>query len=382
VGLSDNGDAIPILGGTRLTGRVGSYNVGVLNIQQRRSGNSPAANFSALRVRRNVLANSDVGFLLLNKDTAGPRFNRVAGADANFRFFRNLNLNAAAARTFSPAAETGSGSESMGRAGFSYRDNFWDLQAFYLRIGDRFNDEMGFVPRVGVAKFESQYGARFRPRRTSRWFREAFPHVGYMNINRLGGDLQSRLVQAHLSLNFQDGSGSELGVEPATENLVEPFVINRRRGISIPAGRYDFNDWFITWRTNSSAPLSLNGRVDTGEFYDGYRQSVLVGAAVRLYGRLNASISESRNQIRLRAGQYTTDLVTARVEYGFSTMAFVNALVQYNTDAREWSSNLRVNVIHRPLSDFFLVFNERRNSETGGLLDRAVIAKITYMVAF
>jgi hypothetical protein len=122
--------------------------------------------------------------------------------------------------------------------------------------------------------------------------------------------------------------------------------------------------------------------VDVGEFYDGHKQSYSIGAAVRLRGRLNASINESRNQIRLRGGQYTTDLIAARVEYAFSTIAFANALLQYNTDAREWTSNLRFNIIHHRLSDFFLVFNERRDSNTGGLLDRALVAKMTYMVAF
>jgi hypothetical protein len=384
IGLSDAGESIPILGGTRLTGRAGDYSIGVLTIQQRSAGSTPAANYSAFRLRRNVLANSDIGVLLLNKEAEGAGDNRVAGADANFRFFENLNLNAAAARTFSPAtaAVPATGSESLARAGASFRDNRWDLTAFYLRIGERFNDEMGFVPRLGIAKFESQYGMRFRPSRVSRWFREAFPHVGYMNINRLNGDLQSRLVQAHLSLNFQDGSGGELGVDPATENLVEPFVINRRRGIAIPAGRYEFRDWFVTWRTNASAPIAFNGRAGVGEFYDGYKQSYLFGMAIRLAGRLNASITESRNQIRLRAGEYTTDLITARVEYGFSTTAFVNALVQYNTDAREWSSNVRFNIIHRPLSDIYVVFNERRDTDTGGMLDRALVVKMTYMVAF
>lgn len=60
---------------------------------------------------------------------------------------------------------------------------------------------------------------------------------------------------------------------------------------------------------------------------------------------------------------------------------FLNALVQYNNDARQWSSNVRFNLIHRPLSDIFLVYNERRNSEGGDLIDRAVIAKLTYMIA-
>ena len=383
IGLSDSGQSIPIAGGTRLTGRFGAYGLGVLNIQQRSGTGSPAANFTALRLRRNVLTNSDVGVIFLNKDVSGPRFNRVAGVDGNFRFFNSLDVNAALARTFSPAsAVAAAGSDVMANGGLHYRDRRWELQGTYSRIGERFNDEMGFVPRVGVAKFDSTYGARFRPAPLSKWLRELFPHLGVTNVSWLDGQLQSRLIGAHMSINLQDGSGGEIGVDPTTENLIVPFAINRRRGITIPVGRYDFNDWHAGWRTNPSSPVSLNGRVDVGDFYDGHKQSYGIGAAVRLRGRLNASISESRNQIQLLAGSYTTDLIAARIEYGFSTIAFANALLQYNTDAREWTSNLRFNVIHHRLSDFFLVFNERRDSNTGVLIDRAFVAKMTYMVAF
>jgi len=384
IGLSDSGESIPIAGGTRLTGRLGAYSVGVLNIQQREGNTSAATNFSALRLRRNVLSNSDVGLIMLNKDERGSRFNRVVGADANFRFFNSLDLNASVARTMSPAAAVAeTGSESMGNASVHYRDRRWELQSTYVRIGERFNDEMGFVPRTGVWKFDSTYGARFRPAGLSKWLRELFPHLGVTNVSWLKtGELQSRLIGAHTSINLQDGSGGELGVDPTTENLIVPFEINRRRGIVIPVGRYDFNDWHATWRTNASAPFSMNARFDVGDFYDGHRQSYGGGAALRLGARLNAAVTESRNQIQLRAGSYTTDLITARIEYGFSTIAFANALIQYNTDAREWTSNLRFNVIHHRLSDFFLVFNERRDSSTGGLLDRALVAKVTQMVAF
>ena len=60
---------------------------------------------------------------------------------------------------------------------------------------------------------------------------------------------------------------------------------------------------------------------------------------------------------------------------------FVNALLQYTTDSQQWSSNLRFNIIHRPLSDFFLG-TERRDERSGDLLNRALIAKMTYLVAF
>jgi hypothetical protein len=39
-------------------------------------------------------------------------------------------------------------------------------------------------------------------------------------------------------------------------------------------------------------------------------------------------------------------------------------------------------LIHRPLSDIFLVYNERRNSQTGERIDRALVAKMTYLIAF
>ena len=61
---------------------------------------------------------------------------------------------------------------------------------------------------------------------------------------------------------------------------------------------------------------------------------------------------------------------------------FLNALLQYNTDARQWSSNIRFNIIHRPLSDFFFVYNDRRDTVSGALVDRALIAKMTCMMAF
>ncbi len=98
IGLSPAGDAIPLLAGTRLTGRVGDWSVGALNIQQREQGLSPSTNFTSLRARRDILANSDLGVMFLNKDPNGRDYNRAFGADANFRFFRDLTFNVAGAK--------------------------------------------------------------------------------------------------------------------------------------------------------------------------------------------------------------------------------------------------------------------------------------------
>ena len=60
----------------------------------------------------------------------------------------------------------------------------------------------------------------------------------------------------------------------------------------------------------------------------------------------------------------------------------VNAFLQYNTGKQEFSSNIRFHIIHRPLSDFYVVFNERRDTQTGQLLDRALVIKFTQMFSF
>ena len=106
------------------------------------------------------------------------------------------------------------------------------------------------------------------------------------------------------------------------------------------------------------------------------------GTAFRLNAQLNTSVNWSRNVISLSEGAYTTDLITGRANISFSTRMFLNALLQYNTDARQWSSNVRFNIIHRPLSDFYFVYNDRRDTRSGALIDRALIGKVTYLMAF
>ena len=384
IGLSDTGGAVPILAGTRLTGRQGAYSIGVLNIQQRSAGAAPAVNFTALRMRRDLFANSDIGAVLLNKEAEGAAFNRVVGVDANFRFGPLVSLNAYGAKSFSPAAAVASqGREYTMRAGGRYDGRAWQFNGRYDTIGARFNDEMGFVPRLGVDNAFFFAGRRFRPRLISRWVRETRPHWQVdAFVRQDGGGLESRYQDFHWPLQFQDGSNMEVGVNPNVEVVRSPFTINASRGVRVNPGRYEFNEYFVFWNTNAAARVAFNNRYSIGEFYDGYRRSYTFGPSVRLNEHFNASLNLQINDISLSTGQFTSKLLTTRVNYNFNTTMFVNALVQYNSDNRQWTSNLRFNLIHRPLSDFFLVYNEGRDERTGQMLSRAVIAKMTYLVAF
>jgi uncharacterized protein DUF5916/cellulose/xylan binding protein with CBM9 domain len=383
IGLADSGQEIPILAGTRLTGRQGAYSMGLLNIQQREEGVEPSTNFTAVRLRRDILANSDVGAVLLNKDAGGPEYNRVAGMDANFRF-GFLTMNGYVSKTFSPETIIeGTGKDYATRASGRWEDRAWQLAARYDSIGERFNDEMGYIPRQGVDNAYVFMGRRFRPRRLSKWVREIRPHWQVDMFSRQNGSgLESRYQDFHLPFNFQDSSFIEIGVNPNVEVVREPFTINTARGVQVNPGRYEFNEFFILWNTNAASRISFNNRYSAGDFYDGHRRAYTFGPSFRLNENFNASFNLQINDIQLSTGSFVSTLLTTRLNYNINTKMFVNTLLQYNSDSRQWSSNLRFNLIHRPLSDFFLVYNERRDDRTGDMIDRAVIAKLTYLMAF
>ncbi len=376
IGLSDSGDAIPILGGSRLTGSAGRYQVGFLDIQQRESGSTHPTNFFVGRVRRNVLANSDIGLMATNKEVNNSSlYNRSVGADANFRFGQSVSLNGFVAKTMTPGL---SGKDLAGRIAMQYQDKVWQLSGTYTVIQTNYHNEMGFTPRVGIRRFASITSYTWRPQQWHSFIRDIRPHWQVDYVLDPSGRLQTKYIDYHLPFDFQNGAMIELGKNPTLEYLSQPFKIS---GTAVTPREYKFNDYFILGNTDMSRRLSANGRFSAGRFYSGYKHSYLAGGAFRVNYKLTTSFQYTHNNIRLVEGGVIQNLLAARVNYGFTTTMFLNALIQYNSDNKQWSSNVRFNIIHRPLSDIFVVYNERRDSSTGGLVDRALIAKMTYMIS-
>jgi hypothetical protein len=105
IGFSQ-GRPVSILGGGRLTGRVGAFNLGLVNIQTDDDPRARAAatNFTAVRVRRDVLQRSAVGALFTNRSasTRGPGSNQTFGIDGIFQLYQNVRIDAYVARTQTP----------------------------------------------------------------------------------------------------------------------------------------------------------------------------------------------------------------------------------------------------------------------------------------
>ena len=384
IGLTDAGAEIPIAGGGRLTGREGRYGLGLMTVQTEATDARPGDNYTVLRARRDILNNSDVGAIFLSRqsaDASGGR-NEVAGVDANFRFVRALSINGFLARSMTPGV---TGGEMSGKGSIAWNDNFLHTQYSLLSIGDNFRDDLGFLKRVGVRKHFADFGIRPRPDALRKYgIRELHPHTRYNIYTDQSNVKVSHTNHVAMSATFENGSNVEFALNPRFERILTLFAV--RPDQSFAAGQYSWTEYNLLVETNHSRAVSASLDLTTGGFWTGTQKTTKVGLIVRPSYHLSFDTALQRSDIDLPFPMhaFVTNLATSRIGYAFNTRTFLDTLLQYNTDLKQFSANVRFDLIHRPLSDLFVVYNEQQLTSQPAPIStgRGLIVKYTQMLAF
>jgi hypothetical protein len=399
IGLSEDGQPIPVVGGLRLTGKVGRNTIGVLNMQvdrEERAGGLeplPSANYSVIRYGREFMSNSSVGLFFLDKER-GAGSNRLGGADLKFYPMRTMNIDA----LFMRSQKTGFDDGTAWRAGFQYDPGRTIYTINYTSLGNTFRNELGFIPRQGVDIMTGSVLHRFRPRALAPRIREIRAELPYSRFDRnalnpLTGDalgLETETVSPVITAEFSDSSNVSFQTIRNLEVLSNPF---RPQGIptgrTIPVGEYTFYGNELSYDPTNARRIAPTGSVRFGEFYSGDRVGYTAGVRLRASEKLATTFSFSRDMIDLPEDvSFHTDLASLRVDASFSTRMFLNAYIQYNSVTRQWLSNVRFDFIHHPLSDIFIVYNDTRYGDglsparTTQLPTRALILKVTHLLSF
>jgi hypothetical protein len=383
IGLTSSGQAIPIDAGARLTGRAGAYGVGLMTIQADPEGSAPGDNYTVLRGRRDVLKTSDVGAIFLSRQsTNSGDYNRVYGADANFRFRRALSINGFLARSETPGIASG---QMSGKGSIVWNDNVLHTQYSLLSVGDNFRDDIGFVKRTGIRKHFADFGVRPRPAALRKYgIRELHPHTRYNVYTDQSNGKLTYTNHVAMSVFLENGGNVEFAANPRYERIVTPFKV--RSDQAFAAGEYGWREYNLLVETNHSKMVSASLDLTTGGFWSGTQRSTKLGMIVRPSYHLSFDLALQRNDIDLPFPMhaFVTNLVTSRIGYAFSTRTFLDTLLQYNTDLKQLSANVRFDLIHRPLSDLFVVYNEQRLTDqpTPITAGRGLIVKYTHMLAF
>ena len=381
IGLSDDREPLPIGGGARLSGRIGRYEVGLMEMQTLRDGDDPAENFAVARVRRSLFTRSDVGFIFVNRQaTAGAveeSYSRAGGVDANLRFDR-LQVNAYAALTDDPDAD---GDRSIGSVQVGWRDPVFDFSVLGKHVGGAFRPDVGFVSRTAANQWFASGGVHLQ--RPVSWLTEVNPYVDVTEYYSTGGAFESHEIKPGLIVIANDGGRFSIDYSRRQERLSETSTI---LGVPLAEGDYQFDLMSVSYSANGGRVLSGNVSYSSGQFFDGDRSSMSATLSIRPNEHLLLEGSAQRNRIELDGTPIDADLFRGRMQFGYDTRTFLSAFVQYNRVAGELLTNVRFNLIHAPLSDIFFVFSERRRTAaTDGqpfVIDRGLTLKVTRLVQF
>ena len=394
----EEGHAIPIMTGGKVTGKVGGFGVGLLNVlTDKYSADATESadavdvdrrNYSVLRIKRDLFTGSSVGMIAINKQGLDTH-NRAAGVDFIYRPTGEINLRGLWARTFEPSAISGQASPgnsilsnepTTANSNALYFGGNWQsslarVNASYTDIGEDFNPEVGYVYRSG-----------------SRWFRgeaRATPYLNWSVFRRLwtgpeidfildsDNELETRTFMWSTWLELATQGFGGLRVSRNFENLTDDFEI--REGIVIPRGRYSYNNYNLMLNAQGQV---FNGRFgfNIGDFYNGTRRGFDLRFDIRFSGRLNLEPRYEFNRVTLPEGSFDTNIFGGRVIYSFSTDLFAKLFVQWNSDRNLVTTNFLVNYIYQPGSDFYVVFNQTYGTDSisTGLLDTTLVGKVTY----
>ncbi len=372
------GRPVPIVGGGRLTGRVGSLDVGLLNMQTEATPDLSRELFSVARIRRSFGGVLQVGGLVASRDGLGSGtsdYNRSYGVDANLRIRDKLLIHSYLAASQYPDRE---GNNRAARVSAAFRDRLWNISALFREIGDAFDPGIGFVARKGIRHSYATIGAHPRPN---------IPHVNELNpyleldyITNLESALETRKGTAGLGVAFLDGGTLTLSGSDRLEVIDEEFPVAGQGSIS--EGRYSFREGSLGYRSNAARQVSGEIRVSGGGFYDGTRRSITLAGGWRPSPHFGVEMGLERNDIDLPEDSFTADVLGARIDLAGSTRSFISAFFQYNTASEDRVLNLRYNFIHSPLSDLFIVYSQRQNPDQGGVLERTVTVKATKLFSF
>jgi hypothetical protein len=373
IGIGPDGE-VSIVGGARLTGRVGGQTVGFVSAVTDATAGRDSEIFNVVRVKRDVGSSHYVGAMVTDRRGEGPT-NTVAGVDGRFILTPALILDAFASHSFTQ----GPGGDGLAySASLNYTTDPYGFFMEHLAIDADAVASSGFITRTDLRRSSLNLRRRIRP--------------GVLGI-RLNDFRANGEYQATLDGRFQDwaagvstfptwesGDNANFSINWGETRVDQPFILADT--LPVPAGRYRQDDWSVRFSTSAARGWTLSANGGRQDFFGGTLSTVGGTVSVTPDPSISLSTSLTRNHVELPSGSFTANIASLRTIWALSTKITTNALLQYNSLTEDVITNIRFNFIHRPGSDLYVVFTEGRSEIDGSrvTVDRGVVVKFTYLV--
>ena len=357
IGLSRTGQPVDLDMGAKLTGRIGRWNVGVLDIRQDGFQGVDSTNLFVGRVAANVLEESSVGMIVTDGDPRSNLDNSLLGVD-----FRYRNTRLAGGRTLEGEAWY----QESDTEGVSGDQRAWGVrlaapnntglrgEVALAHFDDQFNPALGFVNRLGVERIG--IGAGYTSRPIHRWIRSATHSVYFQRYEKLSGEPESEILFTEL-FELETDSGDEFSFNfiRRRDVLFGEFEVAERA--AIPAGDYEYDAWKVEFSGASERVFAPKSEYFKGEYFNGDRVGMIAGVEWRPNRRLLMGVDYQYNDIELPGGEFITRLIAINADVAFNVYWSWLNLIQYDNESQTVGVNSRLRWNPRAGQDLYVVVN-------------------------
>ena len=391
IGIDNDGNTVPIIGGSRLVGRIGLWDVGVLDMQTARSKTLPSENFGVFRIRRQVFnENSYVGGMATSRIGDDGSYNTTYGLDGIVRISEREYLTVQWAQSVDDElikanqfdfVESGLirlQLERRGQQGFGG-------SLSVTRSGVDYNPGVGFVTRTDFTSPFARFSYGWFPGESSQ-LRRISPDVFFSTYFRNeDGSLESVFAGHGWNLDFKNGDTFSADFRFQVDDLLEPLSFPE--DTEIPEGRYTYYTAESRYRMNMGSLLRTSANAEAGAFYDGWRVQLALFPTWNVSRFLELGGEYEFNRVRFpdRDQGFDAHVIRLRTQIGLNTKVSTNAFIQFNSTDDFVSANIRFRYNFREGNDLWIVYNEGLNSDRYRVSprlprtdNRALLIKFTY----
>ncbi len=356
IGLSEDGEAVGIDAGIKLTGRVGDLNVGALAIRQEEHGDVSAKDLFVARGSYNVLEESALGFVVTHGDPTSNESNSVVGLDFLYRnsdgpFGEIFTGTFWAQQSETPGLD---GDDTAVGAFFEIPSDRLEVYLDLQQIEENFRPALGFVNRAGARRYGT--GVRYRTRPEKGYWRainHRFDYTLYTDMD--DARLSQRLAIEPVALYSNGDDYVFLRWSRNDELVRSDFDLFGR--LAVPAGEYTFDRYRAELRTGQQRPLRLVLAVEDGGFFGGDRLEKSVNLQWRQSAYLFLGLGFTENQVDLPSGSFTSHLASLRSDVAFNSKWSWSNIAQYDNTSEAFGINSRLRYLPEAGKEVVLVLN-------------------------
>ena len=365
IGIGTNGSLVPIIGGSRVSGKIGQTNVGLLSMftdeVPSESGeiNIIKNNYSVARVNHDFAAKrSSIGGVIVNRSGIGNDmdYNRVFAMDGKLGIGKKAQLSGYISKSNTPGITANDHALNFLAV---YNWNGWNLRAGYTEVGEGFNPEVGFLLRSAFKKPEFLIFKQWRPKNTGKLL-EVRPHVSYRGYWNFQNTQETGFLHVDNHWVWESGFEIHTGINFTRETVLSSFPISN---VTVDLGEYNHQELQLVLMTNANRKFYFQTRTIIGGYFGGSRVSSRNKATFRVGDKFNTEGVLNYNRLKLPNGDANVVITGARLAYSFTPRMFLQSLVQYNNVSNITSVNARFGWLRNANTGLFVVVNVIKDTD-------------------